>query len=61
MTDEILFNNFNLTNEEIESILKQMDKFIDNNCFVNGKFDEDLKQDICFNIFITLSKNRKKS
>lgn len=60
MDKEILFNNFNLTNEEIESILKQIEKFIDGNCFVNGKFNNDLKQDIYFNIFITLSKNRKK-
>lgn len=60
MDKEILFNNFNLTNEEIESILKQIEKFIDGNCFVNGKFNDDLKQDIYFNIFITLSKNRKK-
>lgn len=26
MSNEFLFNNFNLTNDEIESILKQMDK-----------------------------------
>lgn len=55
-----LFNNYNLTNEEIESIITQMDSFINNNCYVNGKFDEDLKQEICFKIFISLSKNRKK-
>ena len=56
-----LFNNYNLTNEEIESILRQMDSFINNNCYVNGKFDEDLKEEICFKIFISLSKNRKNS
>lgn len=60
MDKEILFNNFNLTNEEIESILNQLEKFINGNCFVNGQFNNDLKQDIYFNIFITLSKNRKK-
>ena len=27
-----LFNNYNLTNEEIESIINQMDSFINNNC-----------------------------
>ena len=31
-----LFNNYNLTNEEIESIINQMDSFINNNCYVNG-------------------------
>lgn len=46
-----------LTRREMNTLKKA----IDNNCFVNGNFDEDLKQDICFNIFITLSKNRKKS
>ena len=59
--EEIAKDKVELTNEEIESIINQMDSFINNNCYVNGKFDEDLKQDICFNIFITLSKNRKKS
>lgn len=60
MDNEILFNNYSLTNEEIESIFKQIEKTIDNNCFVNGKFNDDLKQDMYFNIFISLSKNRKK-
>lgn len=60
MNNDVLFNNFNLTNEEIESVLSQIEKFIDGNCYVNGKFNDDLKQDIYLNIFITLSKNRKK-
>lgn len=60
MNNTVLFNNFNLSNEEIESILNQLEKTINANCYVNGKFNEDLKQDIYLNIFVSLSKNRKK-
>ena len=60
MSNDVLFNNFNLTNEEIESVLKQMDHFININSYIVAKFNEDLKQDIYFRIFITLSRNRKK-
>lgn len=60
MNNSVLFNNFNLSNEEIESILNQLEKTINSNCYVNGRFNEDLKQDIYLNIFVSLSKNRKK-
>lgn len=59
MNNQVLFNNFNLSNEEIENVLQQMDHFITQNSFINAKFNEDLKQEIYFRIFITLSKNRK--
>ena len=59
MGNENLFNNFNLSNEEIEYILRQMEHFIDINCKIDFKFDEDLKQEIYLKIFIVLSQNRK--
>ncbi len=60
MNNTMLFNNFNLSNEEIENILNQLEKTINANCYINGIFNEDLKQDIYLNIFVSLSKNRKK-
>ena len=49
-----LFNNFSLSNSEIEKILKQFDEK------TKGKNDEDCKQTIKLEIIKTLSKNRKK-
>lgn len=60
MNNTNLFNNFNLTNEEIESVFKQLDHFIDINSTIKFKKDEDLKQEIYLKIFLVLSKNRKK-
>ena len=56
-----LFNNFELSNREIEKILKEFDKEIKIAvCKTKGKNDEDYKQTIRLEIFKTLSKNRKK-
>ena len=60
MNNNILFNNYKLTNREIEHVLCQMKHYINVNSFVNGKFDEDLNQEIKIKIFRVLSKNRKK-
>ena len=60
MNNNILFNNYKLTNREIEHVLCQMNHYINVNSFVNGKFDEDLNQEIKIKIFRVLSKNRKK-
>ena len=56
-----LFNNFSLSNSEIEKILKQFDEEIKIAiCKTKGKNDEDCKQTIKLEIIKTLSKNRKK-
>ncbi len=60
MNNNILFNNYKLTNREIEHVLCQMEHYINVNSFVNGKFDEDLNQEIKIKIFRVLSKNRKR-
>lgn len=54
-----LFNNYNLKNDEIESILKQIDGLINKNCIVDNQLCDELKQNIYYKIFITLTKNRK--
>lgn len=57
--DDLKFRNYTLSNEEVESIIKQYEKYINSQCFVDGIFNEDLKQEICINIFVALTKNRK--
>lgn len=47
-----MFNNFNLSDEEIMKII--------NKSIINDRIDEDLMQEIKFEIFKNLIKNRKK-
>ena len=55
-----LFNDFTLTNEEIEKILFVFDKEIKMAVKkINGKPNQDYEQIIRLQIFKTLSKNRK--
>lgn len=54
------FNNYNLSNLEIEKIIKDFDEMIKKASKINGKIDEDCEQKIRFALFNKLSKNRKK-
>jgi len=54
-----MFNNFDLSDEEIIKILKDYNSLILSKSFINNKFDEDLYQEIRIRIFKILSKNRK--
>lgn len=54
-----MFNNFNLSNKEIEKILKDYNPLIVNKSILNGAVDEDLMQEIKIAIFRTLTKNKK--
>ena len=56
----MLFNNFNLTDEEIMKIICDYEPLIKRNSFVNSMVDEDLNQEIQENIYKELRKNRKK-
>lgn len=55
----MLFNNFNLTDEEIMKIMYDYEPLIKRNSYINSKFDEDLNQNIQEKIYETLRKNRK--
>lgn len=60
MENKLLFNKLNLTNEEIEKILKDFDKEIKGAVKkINGSENQDYEQIIRLQIFKTLSKNRK--
>lgn len=56
----MIFNNYNLTDEEIIKIINDYKPLIINKSFINHKFDEDLCQEIKIKIFKSLSKNRNK-
>ena len=56
-----IFNNFNLTNKEIEKIIKSFDKEIKTAVRkINYSPNQDYEQIIRLEIFATLSKNRKR-
>ena len=55
----MLFNNFNLTDDEIMKIMRDYEPLIKRNSYINSKFDEDLNQNIQEKIYETLRKNRK--
>ena len=56
-----MFNNFNLSNQEIERIINNFDKEIKKAVKkINNSANQDYEQIIRLEIFKTLSKNRKK-
>lgn len=55
----MVFNNFNLTDEEVEDIIFDYDNLINKYSKINGEIDKDLKQEITIEIYLTLTKNRK--
>lgn len=57
MENEI-FNNFTLTDNEVMAIIDKYQNLIKKYCKINMQFDEDLYQEIVFNIFKTLTRNR---
>ena len=54
-----MFNNFDLSNEEIFKIIYDYEKLIIKKSVINNKLDEDLKQEIIIRVYRKLSKNRK--
>ncbi|MCI8587964.1 MAG: hypothetical protein HFJ49_05090, partial [Clostridia bacterium] len=54
-----MFNNFNLSDEEIVKIISDYKNLIYRNSIINGQADEDLTQEIQLRIFEILSRNRK--
>jgi len=54
-----MFNNYNLSDDDVMQIIESYDAFIYKNSLINGNLDEDLKQEIVLNIYIALTKNRE--
>lgn len=55
-----IFNNYTLSNEEIEKIINELRPEIRKASKINGKFDEECEQKVMIAIYNKLSKNRKK-
>lgn len=55
-----MFNNFNLSDDDVMEIINQYDNLINKFSRINGEIDEDLKQEIIIEIYKTLTKNREK-
>lgn len=53
------FNNYNLSNLEVEKILKELETVIEKASKIHGKIDEDCEQKIRIALFNKLTKNRK--
>lgn len=54
-----MFNNFNLSDDEILHVIDNYTNLIKSKCIVNDRLDEDLQQEIVIFIYKILSKNRK--
>lgn len=56
----MIFKDFNMTDEEVMEIINEYNNLINKYSKINGIIDEDLKQEIIVQIYITLTKNREK-
>ena len=56
----MMFKNFNMTDDEVMEIIYTYDNLINKYSKINGKIDEDLKQEITVEIYKTLTKNRER-
>ena len=57
---KMIFKNFNMTDDEVMEIIYTYDNLINKYSRINGKIDEDLKQEITVEIYKTLTKNRER-
>ena len=55
---KMIFKNFNMTDDEVMEIIYTYDNLLNKYSKINGKIDEDLKQEIKLEIYKTLTKNR---
>ena len=57
---KIIFKNFNMTDDEVMEIIYTYDNLLNKYSKINGRIDEDLKQEITVEIYKTLTKNRER-
>lgn len=57
-----MFNNYNLTDEEVLEIIEKYENLINkySRLYPGGAIDEDLREDIIEKIYKTLTQNREK-
>lgn len=54
-----MFRNFNLSDDEVLEIINEYENLINKNSRINGRIDDDLRQEIVINIYKILTKNRE--
>ena len=57
---KMIFRNFNLSDDEVMEIIYTYDNLLNKYSKINGRIDEDLKQEIKLQIYKTLTKNRER-
>ena len=55
-----MFNDFNLSDDEVFEIIKKYENLINMYSEINGNLNDDLRQEIIIGIYIALTKNREK-
>lgn len=55
-----MFNNYNLTDNDVLEIIEKYSKLINKYSILNGDINEDLRQEIIITIYIKLTANREK-
>ena len=56
----MIFKNFNMKDVEVMEIIYTYDNLLNKYSKINGRIDEDLKQEITVEIYKTLTKNRER-
>ena len=56
----MIFKNFNMTDDEVMEIIYTYDNLLNKYSKINGRIDEDLKQEITVEIYKTLTKKRER-
>ena len=56
----MLFKNFNLNDDEVEDIIINYKNLINKYSKINGVVDNDLRQEIIMEIYISTTQNREK-
>ena len=55
-----MFRDFNLSDDEVFEIIKEYENLINRYSKINGRLNEDLRQEIIISIYTSLTKNREK-
>lgn len=56
----MLFKNFNLNDDEVEDIIINYKNLINKYSRINGVVDNDLRQEIIMEIYVSTTQNREK-
>ena len=55
-----MFKNFNMSDDEVLTIIEEYENLINKYSYINGEIDDDLRQEIILNIYKDLTRTREK-